>query len=59
MLERNDDYWGPRARLARVDARVPAGIEHGHQGQLEFGVGRAAVLVIGGLADAGDGHLAA
>ena len=36
---------------------VRAGREDGPQRELELGLGRLAVLVIGGLADAGDGHV--
>src|SRR6266545_4358035 len=44
--------------LSRIDARVGAGAENGLEGEGELGVRRLAVLVVPGLADAGDGDLA-
>ena len=44
---------------ARIDAGVVAGRQDRLQGELELRVRRLAVLEIGGLAHAGDGHLAA
>ena len=50
---------GEAVDAARVDAGVLAGGEDRLQGELELGDRRLAVPVVGGLADAGDRHLAA
>ena len=48
---------GKAVDLARIETGVLAGGEDRPQRQLHLGLRRLAVLVVGGLADAGDGHV--
>ena len=50
---------GEAVDAARIDAGILAGRQDRLQGELELGDRRLAVLVVGGLADTGDRHLAA
>jgi hypothetical protein len=50
---------GEAIDFTRIDARVRAGLENRLQRELELGRGRLPVLVVRGLADAGEDHLAA